>query len=131
MNNSNYNNNINGKNNQIKVNSNNYYHNSLLLKNEKIKKENNNYDIKKVSSDKIKTGIKYSKNIFGAYSKDNSKSISKNQSKNNSKDNILISSQRKNQKETKQIKDKNIENKLIFNYKQKEKESLNSEINAL
>ena len=122
MNNSTNNNNINGKNNQIKVNSNNYYHNSLLLKNEKIKKENNNYDIKKVSSDKIKTGIKYSKNIFGAYSKDNSKSISKNQSKNNSKDNILISSQRKNQKETKQIKDKNIENKLIFNYKQNEKE---------
>ncbi len=122
MNNSNNNNNINGKNNQIKVNSNNYYHNSLLLKNEKIKKENNNYDIKKVSSDKIKTGIKYSKNFFGAYSKDNSKSISKNQSKNNSKDNILISSQRKNQKETKQIKDKNIENKLIFNYKQNEKE---------
>ena len=122
MNNSTNNNNINGKNNQIKVNSNNYYHNSLLLKNEKIKKENNNYDIKKVSSDKIKTGIKYSKNIFGAYSKDNSKSISKNQSKNNSKDNILISSQRKNQKETKQTKDKNIENKLIFNYKQNEKE---------
>ena len=122
MNNSTNNNNINGKNNQIKVNSNNYYHNSLLLKNEKIKKENNNYDIKKVSSDKIKTGIKYSKNFFGAYSKDNSKSISKNQSKNNSKDNILISSQRKNQKETKQIKDKNIENKLIFNYKQNEKE---------
>ena len=122
MNNSTNNNNINGKNNQIKVNSNNYYHNSLLLKNEKIKKENNNYDIKKVSSDKIKTGIKYSKNFFGAYSKDNSKSISKNQSKNNSKDNILISSQRKNQKETKQTKDKNIENKLIFNYKQNEKE---------
>ena len=46
-----------------------------MLKNEKIKKENNNYDIKKVSSDKIKTGIKYSKNFFGAYSKDNSKSI--------------------------------------------------------
>ena len=82
MNNSNIqNSNLIEKNDIIKVNSNNYYHNSLLLKNEKMKKENSNYDIKKISNEKINTGIIYNKNIFGNYSKDNSKSLSKKSSK--------------------------------------------------
>ena len=123
MNNSNIqNSNLMEKNDIIRVNSNNYYHNSLLLKNEKMKKENSNYDIKKISNDKINTGIIYNKNIFGNYSKDNSKSLSKNQSKNNSKDNILISSQRKVQKETKKIEEKKFENIIYLNNKQNEKE---------
>jgi len=131
MNNSNIqNSNLIEKNDIIKVNSNNYYHNSLLLKNEKMKKENSNYDIKKISNEKINTGIIYNKNIFGNYSKDNSKSLSKNQSKNNSKDNILVSSQRKVQNDTKKIKENNLEN-IILNKKQNEKDQKQKKIKIM
>ena len=120
--------NLESKNEHIKVNSN-YYHNNLLIKNDRIKMENKNNDIKKKKlKDNVDNGVKYNKNILGAYSKDNSNSISKNQSKNNSKDNILVSSQRKMNNENKKIKEKKIEN-IIYSKNKNQKELNEKNIN--